>query len=67
VPLQPNVRLDVTLYDRDVINDDAMDVATITQEDLIAALRSGKRHSVRVAEQTYNQVLFLDITVYPTQ
>jgi hypothetical protein len=67
VPLQPDVRVEVTLYDRDLVNDDPMGAATITQQDLIAALQAGRIHHVRVAEQTNQQVLFLDISVYATQ
>lgn len=63
VPLVPDTRLELELYDKDLVNDDAMGAATITASDLATALRVGIVHHVRVAEQTNNQVLFVDISV----
>lgn len=63
VPLTPATRIELELYDKDVINDDAIGAATITYADLVTALRAGTIHHVRVAEQTNNQLLFVDISV----
>lgn len=65
VPLVVDTRLEIELYDKDLVNDDAMGAATITASDMTAALRVGTVHHVRVAEQTNNQVLFIDISVEP--
>lgn len=65
VPLVVDTRLEIELYDKDLVNDDAMGAATITASDLATALRVGTVHHVRVAEQTNNQVLFVDISVEP--
>lgn len=62
VPLVVDTRLEVELYDKDLVNDDAMGAATITASDIATALRVGTVHHVRVAEQTNNQVLFIDIS-----
>ena len=40
-----------------------MGAATINYAQLVAALRAGAIYRVRVAEQTNNQVLFVDISV----
>lgn len=63
VPLVPDTRLEFELYDKDLVNDDAMGAATLTASDIAIALRVGVVHHVRVAEQTNNQVLFIDISV----
>jgi hypothetical protein len=63
VPLVVDTRLEVELYDKDLVNDDAMGAATLKASDIAAALRVGTLHHVRVAGQTNNQVLFIDISV----
>jgi hypothetical protein len=65
VPLEPATRIRVTLRDRDVMFDDPMGVAEIGYSDLVAALRAGRVYPVRVAEQTYRQILFVGISVLP--
>jgi hypothetical protein len=65
VPLVVDTRLEIELYDKDLVADDGMGAATITASDVAAALRVGIVHHVRVAEQTNNQVLFIDISVEP--
>jgi len=64
VPLTPSTRIEVTLLDKDLQFDDAMGTATVTEGDLVAALRSGRVYHVPLAEQTHNQVLFLDLSVF---
>jgi hypothetical protein len=64
VPLAPSTRIEITLLDKDLEFDDAMGVATVTESDLVAALRAGTVYHVPLAEQTHNQVLFLDLSVY---
>jgi hypothetical protein len=63
IPLSPATRIEVTLIDRDLSQDDAMGTATISYQELVAALRSGVVYHVPLAEQTHNQVLFLDVSV----
>jgi len=63
VPLVPSTRLEVDLWDKDLALDDPMGTSTITYADLVSALREGTVHHVRVAEQTNNQVLFIDLAV----
>jgi hypothetical protein len=63
VPLAPTTRLEVDLWDKDLAVDDPMGASTITHADLVSALREGIVHRVRVAEQTSNQVLFVDVSV----
>jgi len=63
VQLVPSTRLEVDLWDKDLAVDDPMGTSTITDTDLVSALREGTVHHVRVAEQTNNQVLFIDVAV----
>jgi len=64
VPLGPSTRIEVTLIDKDLEFDDAIGTATVTEDDLVAALRAGTVYHVPLADQTHNQVLFLDVSVY---
>jgi hypothetical protein len=63
VPLAQTTRLEVDLWDKDLAVDDPMGTSTITYTDLVSALQEGTVHHVRVAEQTNNQVLFIDVSV----
>jgi hypothetical protein len=65
VPLNPTPRIELELYDKDLVNDDAMGTPIIVYSDLVAALRSGTLFHVPVADQTNNQVLFMDVLVEP--
>ena len=65
VPLAPSTRIEVELWDRDISEDDPMGAGTVTYQDLLGALQTGTLYHVRLAEQTMNQVLFLDVSVYP--
>lgn len=67
VPLAPSTRLEVDLWDKDLAADDPMGTSTITHADLVAAIREGTLHHVRVSGQTNNQVLFVDISVTAVQ
>ena len=44
---------------------DPMGRFTIGYDELVAALQARTRHQARVAEQTYNQILFIGIEVAP--
>lgn len=63
MPFGPATRIEVDFYDKDLLSEDPMGAATISYGELVAALRAGATHRVRVAEQTNNQVLFVDISV----
>jgi len=63
MPLGPSTRIELDFYDKDLLSDEPMGAATITYAQLVAALRAGATYRVRVAEQTNNQVLFVDISV----
>ncbi|HEY0463115.1 MAG TPA: C2 domain-containing protein [Polyangiaceae bacterium] len=66
VPLSPSSRIEVELWDKDISEHDPMGAGTVTYQDLVAALQAGTLYHVRLAEQTQNQVLFFDVSVYPT-
>jgi len=63
MPFDPTTRIEVDFFDKDFLSEDPMGAATISYAELVAALRNGATHRVRVAEQTNNQVLFVDISV----
>lgn len=63
VPLDRSVRIRVTLYDRDLVDDDPMGVVELNLDDLRAAYEAGRIHHVRVDDQSNGQVLFVDISV----
>ncbi len=65
--LTTDTRVEVELLDADVLNDDPMGAATLTASDFASALRVGTVHHVPVAEQTNQQVLFIDISVEPAR
>ncbi len=65
VPFVPSAHVEVTLWDHDdITQDDPIGAANLSYDDLLAALRAGNQHPVRVADQTNQQLLFLDILVY---
>jgi len=63
MPFGPSTRIELDFYDKDLLSSEPMGVATINYAQLVAALRAAAIHRVRVAEQTNNQVLFVDIAV----
>jgi hypothetical protein len=65
VPLNPSVRVEITLTDEDFSNDDPIGAATIRFDDLVAALHAGSVYHVPIADQTHRQALFVDLSVYP--
>ncbi len=65
VPVEPNMRLRVNLFDEDLFNDDPIGTAEINYEDIVAALQAGEVYQVNVANQTQNQLLFVGISVVP--
>jgi hypothetical protein len=56
-------RLRVRLVDRDALNDDAIGVFVIDEEEIENAWRDGGKYWVRVTQQTNNQVLAVGIIV----
>jgi hypothetical protein len=65
VPLDGSARIRVELTDMDLSEHDAVGRFEIATHDIVAALRAGRVHQVRVAEQTNRQVLFVAISAFP--
>jgi hypothetical protein len=65
VPLSPTTRIRVLLSDRDIEYHDPMGTCDINYGDLVTALQARRVHHVKVADQTYQQVLFVGIEVWP--
>jgi len=65
VPLDDSTRIEVTLFDEDLVNDDALGTFVIQAADLAAAAESGVVHQLQVAKQTGNSVLFVGLLVVP--
>lgn len=65
VPTSNDIRLRITLIDQDVMEDDPIGVAELTQLDLEAARTAGRVHHVQVNDQTQNQILFVGVSVLP--
>jgi hypothetical protein len=63
VPFHQSIRLQGTLQDRDLAFDDDMGVFVINYNDILAALRAGKIHQVKVSDQTHEQILFVGLEV----
>jgi hypothetical protein len=63
VPLSPDVRLRVSLLDYDVSNDDPIGTFELNENDFAGAFDAGQVFQVNVSRQTYNQVLFVGISV----
>lgn len=64
VPLNSNLKVRIQLHDVDVLDDDNMGIASITYNDIIAALEIGKLHYVPTHKQTQNVILFVGISVF---
>jgi hypothetical protein len=63
IPVDTDVRMNVSLFDSDLVYNDPIGVATINSADLLAALASQKKYEVRVDDQTAGQLLFIGISV----
>ena len=63
VPLGPNTRIRISLWDKDLVNHDPIGVAELNAEHLAAALHARQVYQVRVAEQDNGQMLFIGISV----
>ncbi len=63
VELNDDTAIRVEVWDLDIENDDLIGTAIIGSDDLWAALDSGGVYHVPVADQTHNQLLFVDISV----
>jgi hypothetical protein len=65
VPLSPAVHISGELVDSDLTYNDPMGRFQIGYDQIVAALRAGQVHHVKVSDQTYRQVLFVGIEVWP--
>ena len=63
VTILPNLRLRVSVWDRDLQNDDAIGTAELNSNDLNQALYAGGIYEVNVANQTANQLLLVGLSV----
>jgi hypothetical protein len=63
VPLDQDIRFLVNLSDADLVYDDPIGTAEINMDDIKAALASKQVYHVNVADQTFNTILFVDISV----
>ena len=63
VPIDSDVRITVSVWDSDLVFDDAIGVAVINSDDLKAALAARHKYNVQVNDQTNNLLLFIGIEV----
>ena len=63
VLLSSCVRLHVALMDEDVSEHDPIGAFELSERDFARALETGRVYHVKVADQTYDQVLFAGIVV----
>ena len=61
--MNQDVRFLVNLSDVDLVYDDPIGTAEINMDDVRAALASKQVYHVNVADQTFNTILFVDISV----
>ena len=64
VPFVSDLRLRVTLFDEDLVNDDDIGVAVINFDDVLEAWADGSKYYVLTADQTANQLLMVGIEVF---
>ena len=60
-------RVQITLYDKDLRNDDHIDTIEIHPDDIIKALKSKKTYNVDVSRQGSGQILHIQISVTKTK
>ena len=67
VPLasSADVRLRVSLTDQDLADNDQIGVASVSFDEILAALASGDIYPVQVSEQGNGQILFVTVQVIP--
>jgi len=63
VPLTSSTMVRVTLLDEDLVDDDAIGIATVPGAQLQAALAAGGTYWVRVEQMTQNQLLAIGVQV----
>lgn len=63
VRFAPELRIRVTLYDEDILNDDPIGVVELDANDILAALDFGQQFPVRVYDRGQQQVLFIGLSV----
>jgi hypothetical protein len=63
VPIDSDVRILVSLWDSDLVNDDPIGAPEINSTDLMNALTAQRKYEVRVDDQTDGQLLFIGISV----
>ncbi|MGC4024126.1 MAG: hypothetical protein QM744_02535 [Mesorhizobium sp.] len=62
VPLGPQTRLTIRLYDEDLVYDDPIGDVVLTADDLAQVVANGGNVPVRVSSQGAGQVLFIGIS-----
>lgn len=67
VPLEPNVRISLTLVDDDGgwTADDPIGTVELNHDDLLDAVKAGQVHDVPVHDQGQGEILFVGISVVP--
>jgi hypothetical protein len=63
VPYSKDLRVRITLFDQDVINDDSIGEVTLNAGDISAAYQSGTDYRVLVNNQGNGEILFVIISV----
>ena len=63
VTLGRDIRFLVNLWDSDLVNNDPIGTAEINMDDVKAALAAERVYHVKVSDQTFGTILFVDISV----
>lgn len=61
-PIFKDSRFQIHLWDADLFNNDAIGVVEITYNDIMQAIKNGKTTWIKVSDQSFNQVLFIQIS-----
>jgi len=64
VPFESATRIAINLYDEDLVQHDPIGTCEITYKDILLAWNNKTVLQVNVSSQTYNQALFIGISVY---
>lgn len=67
IPLDRDIRFTVQLTDSDLIYNDAIAPVSINMDDLKKALDAKQIYHVRVSDQSFNELLFVNISVVATK
>jgi hypothetical protein len=63
VPIDSDVRIGITLWDSDLVDDDPIDAVELNSQDLKDALAAQQVFDVRVDDQGQHQLLFVGVSV----